>query len=275
MTVINRRVTARADVEPLRTEREGPTLDYKGDVDPAEWWELAKDVAAFANHIGGVLLIGAHEDKVTRFPNLIGHDPAHIADLKRAYDNIGRDRCRPAVIATAHVIPWDNGKELLAVNVEAYPAALVGAQFYALDTNSKPQSANAWQFPIRVDDDNVPLTPETMPMYMSTNIRRALVLLHSIPADAYARVHVAHSLTDPSNGRVFFPEPVTLRSFGIATNSVNVLFRGHLVSVPLDDVDAVWTDDLGMAWYLGVKGQLFYGPDFSGKPCVVYLRGQR
>ena len=262
MTTINRRITTRAEVEAVRNEREGPTLDYKGDVDPAEWWELAKDVAAFANHLGGVLLVGAFEDKATRTPNIAGLDPARVADIKRAYENIARDRCRPSPVAVPHVIPWDNGKELLAVNVEAYAAALVGAQFYEPDKNGKPQGANAWQFPVRVDDDNVPLTPETMAMYMNAHVRRVLVLLHTIPEKDYDRVYITHTRKgfDSAHNTLvgnYVPEHVRLRDFSIETNAVHFWMKGTLhVAVPLDDVEAVWHDDQLSRWFIAVSGQL-------------------
>ncbi len=55
------RIAARDDVERLRTAQEGATLDYKFRVEADEWWELAKDIAALANHLGGVLLVGVDE----------------------------------------------------------------------------------------------------------------------------------------------------------------------------------------------------------------------
>ncbi len=252
--VINRRITTRAQVEATHDEREGPTLDYKGDVKPQHWWELAKDVAALANHVGGVLLVGAFENPATRCPNLAGLAPDRIADIRRAYEHIARDRCRPSPVAVPHVIPWKDGREMLAVNVEAYPNALVGAQFYTLNGSGEPEGANAWQFYVRVDDDNVPLTPEVMPMYMNAHVRRVLVLLESIPGEHYSKVCVVHQ----APGVRTLPEPVTLLDFSAKANAVHFRLRSGLnLCVPLDDVQAVWRDDSGgVEWYMGVSGFL-------------------
>jgi hypothetical protein len=51
------------DINALKQRRatEGPTLDFKSTVDGDAWWELGKDIAAFANHVGGTILVGAYE----------------------------------------------------------------------------------------------------------------------------------------------------------------------------------------------------------------------
>ena len=58
-----RPVATTADLPALSAGRESGTYDFKGSVDLAKKRELAKDVAAFANATGGVILIGAEEDK--------------------------------------------------------------------------------------------------------------------------------------------------------------------------------------------------------------------
>jgi len=42
-------------------ERRQYVVDFKATVDPTKWWELAKDMAAFANALGGVILVGVKE----------------------------------------------------------------------------------------------------------------------------------------------------------------------------------------------------------------------
>lgn len=79
MTAINRHISTRGQIAALAREPEGPTIDYKGDADPAEWWELAKDIAAFANHLGGVIVVGAYEPD--GLPSIQGLPPEKVRAL--------------------------------------------------------------------------------------------------------------------------------------------------------------------------------------------------
>lgn len=123
---------------------EGPTIDYKGDADPAEWWELAKDIAAFANHLGGVIVVGAYEPD--GLPSIQGLPPEKMRALANAYENVAKERCRPSPLVTCEKIPWSDGREVLAVNVQPHASGLVGARFYALNAKGEKIAANAWQF---------------------------------------------------------------------------------------------------------------------------------
>jgi predicted HTH transcriptional regulator len=65
--------------------REKSDLDFKTFVEQAKSWENAKDVAAFANALGGVLLIGADDSTGLLDPNQailqqsFGHAFAHVS----------------------------------------------------------------------------------------------------------------------------------------------------------------------------------------------------
>jgi hypothetical protein len=274
--IVNRRITTRGHVDAARTEREGPTLDFKGDVNPAEWWELAKDIAAFANHIGGVILVGAFE-REDRLAEFRGIDPTRAEQLAERYDKVARDNCRPSVIARAHVIPWDDAKAIVAVNVEAYPAALVGSQFYAVkdaakDEPEKRKPGNAWQFPVRHDDDTSLISPEVMPMYMNANVRRTIIMLSQIPAKDYTRLNV--DAVYDLEGRAFVaPISAALRNFSIDTNAADLIVDGHALSIPLDEIQTVWRDDIRSEWFIGVSGRVQRVTRSAGVE-IVYLRGR-
>ena len=105
MTVVNRVIASRSDVEALANEVEGEDLDYKGKQSPVEWWELAKDIAAFANHLGGVLLLGAYERSDGR-PNFGGLAPDEVTKLIVAYHDAALKRCQPPVVISCVRIPW-------------------------------------------------------------------------------------------------------------------------------------------------------------------------
>jgi hypothetical protein len=246
---INRRVATADDVRALASEPESETLDYKEVADEDEWWELAKDIAAFANHLGGVLLVGAKEQP-DGLPKLHGLPPAKVAKLKHAYEMAARDKCRPAALVTCEVIPWDGGRKMLAVNVSAYTGGLVGAQFYALSKAKKPEPANAWQFPMRVAKHNPPLPLEQAIMHMSILARRVAILLASIPD----RSKVAIAWHRPDQPRHPWPAfKATLTGVSVERNVASFTLDGEAIIVPLDDIDAVWEGD-GGRWSVRVSG---------------------
>ena len=256
MALINRRIETRAEVEALAGEQEGENLDYKGTADTSEWWELAKDIAAFANHLGGVVLLGAYE-RPDGLPNLRGLPAAEVKALANAYDKAARDRCRPSPLVTCKAIPWEDDREILAVNVQAY-LGLVGAQFYVTRANkdaSQPtitSAANAWQFPMRVGKDNPPLPLEQAIMHMSTHARRTAILLAGIENRNNMRLQFCHPET-----RSMVPWGCSLREHAVEQNVAVIQphSRSSLVAVPLDDIEAVWRDADGV-WCIRITGYL-------------------
>lgn len=261
MPTTNRRIQTAAEVTALAAEPEGETVDYKGTAKAKEWWELAKDVAAFANHLGGVVVLGAFE-RADGLPELRGLPSDEVRELASAYEKVARDRCRPSPLVTCDRIPWDNGREMLAVNVRA-ATALVGAQFYKLRRDEKDPTGpllasetNAWQFPVRVGKDNVPLPLEQAIMHMSTHARRIGVLLASIPKGARLRIHCVGLNPNPKN--LFEPGDASLRSFSIEGNVAHVTmldpeFFEANHAVPIDDIETVWEEEDG-TWCIRVSG---------------------
>lgn len=256
MATINRRIESAADVAALATEPEGETIDYKGTANDKEWWELAKDVAAFANHLGGVVLLGAYE-RADGLPELRGLPPAEVAALSLAYELVARDRCRPSPVVTCSRIPWDGGNEMLAVNVQAY-LGLVGAQFYASRKDGRDptaplvvSAANAWQFPMRVGKHNPPLPLEQATMHMSTHARRIVILLSTI-ADP-RRVKLVWQRYE-NQSHVSPPFACVLQNFSVEDNVARFAVDGYVdpVSIPLDDIEAAWADR--DCWAIRVSG---------------------
>jgi len=94
--------------------REKADLDFKTFADPAKSWEHAKDVAAFSNAIGGVLLIGAH-DKTGHlaYPGIVRQS---VKDIQGIYEAAAQ-LCSPSPIVDVIPIPARN---VVAVNVEPY-----------------------------------------------------------------------------------------------------------------------------------------------------------
>jgi len=274
MPMIDRRISTADDVRALATEPESETLDYKSVANPDEWWELAKDIAAFANHLGGVIIVGATE-KPDGFPELHGLPVAKIAALKDAYEMAARDKCRPSALMTCERVPWEGGREILAVNVAAYAGGIVGAQFYALNTAGNAEPANAWQFPMRIGKHNPPLPLEQAIMHMSAHVRRTAILLTSIADRNNVKLiweHPADNIRDMRE-----PAPGALRNFSIERNvAYFVLNDGPLASVtiPIDDLDAVWSEEDG-SWAVRVSGYFEELSNDAGGYDLTYIPRRR
>ncbi|MBK6692433.1 MAG: hypothetical protein IPG50_09540 [Myxococcales bacterium] len=106
-------------------------------------------MAAFANHLGGVILLGADED-AQGSPMLLGLPPEIVTVLSETFYDAALKRCRPSTLISCARIPWDCAREMLAVNVQAYAGGIVGAQFGTQNKNGKWDGANAWRFLRRV-----------------------------------------------------------------------------------------------------------------------------
>lgn len=108
---------------------EGATIDFKAVLDP-KWpgFRLARQVAAFANAIGGTLLIGAVEepgtDRLGTYRPL-SHDDA-VAVEKR-YGDAVKDLCSPKPLIDINAIQKDGGV-VVAVNVWPFPGQAVGVR---------------------------------------------------------------------------------------------------------------------------------------------------
>jgi hypothetical protein len=260
MTAINRHISTPEQVAALANEPEGPTIDYKGDADPAEWWELAKDIAAFANHLGGVIIVGAYEPN--GLPSIRGLPPEKASALANAYENVAKERCRPSPLVTCEKIPWSDGREVLAVNVQAHASGLVGARFYALNTKGEKVAANAWQFVMRVGKHNQELPLEQAIMHMSPHARRIAILLEGIPTSA----HIKLALRRPAEKGLHVPVTATLTRFSVESNTADFHlssgFNENAHGVPLDDIEAVWID--ASIWCIRIAGYFQNWSDNGG-----------
>ena len=251
-------VRAAADLEGLARSTEGRSLDFKERVDPKQWWELAKDIAAFANHVGGTILVGASE-LANGTAVLFGVTSADAIELAREYENAAKDKCKPRPLVGIDQIPLENGKVVVAINVEPFPLALVGAMFYAPDRNGKPQTCDAWRFAVRVGKHNVPLQPDQIAMFMEPKTRRMVTLLEGIPETMRARVLLVYVPRAQGNAH---PLPIefigvqTMQNVFAFTEERGGVRRTH--RVPLDDVEAVWEGKPG-EWQIRDGGYLDSG----------------
>lgn len=178
-------------VPPLETP-ESLTLEFKTEVSLGGGFEQAKDVAAMANAQGGTLLVGAVEAgrRLVRFKPVA---EAHAKDLSRAYEEAVRDRCVPPPVVAVEVLPCDGG-HLVAVHVtpSVYPVAVrlrKGEAAARTGPSSDAWSGDAWVYFLRVATQNKEVSPETLALAMSPDVRRITILLRSIPFGAPIMLH--------------------------------------------------------------------------------------
>jgi hypothetical protein len=250
-------VRSPADLQLLARAPEGWALDFKATADPGEWWELAKDVAAFANYVGGTILVGAAEQS-NGTATFFGIARATADALAEAYEQAAKDKCKPRPLATTDLIALEETeKVVLAVNVDPFPLGPVGAMFNARNKEGKPTTSDAWRFPMRVGKHNIPLQPDQVAMFMEPKIRRIVTLLEEIPLGA--NVHLVWTAYTDQQRR---PQMVgaALRMISVDVQK-NVLALGAIY-IPIDDVDAVWVQPSGTR-FVRVTGR--YDPNSGGQ----------
>lgn len=158
---------------------ERPVMDWK--VKPATHpFERAKDVAAFANHLGGTLLIGARELN-GQLQAYVGMPPTEAGAVRDGYSKAVADRCmpRPAIDFEEYGDPGDPAKRIVAINVQP-SLNLVGVEVCA-DKVREGYGGAAYVFPVRSGTDARYLEPGQLAMFMTPHVRRVAVLLSRIP----------------------------------------------------------------------------------------------
>jgi Putative DNA-binding domain len=242
------------------SDKEGESLDFKTTIaDPRhEWKELAKDVAAFANHLGGVLLVGAREqpDGTASYDGL----PRDFAEkVAVAYERAGLQKCVPRQTVRARLLTRPNNKFIVAVNVEPSPLFVAAEYPTKSDIDS---GGTAWRFPIRRGRDTVYLSPELLPMFLDAKTRRSSVLLGQLEGHF---VNVVWR-RPPAKGPALRYRHCRVVSAELLLNAVHLTGESSAekfsVHIPFDDVEAVWGEVHTVAasgkefrvWHLRVSG---------------------
>lgn len=218
---------------------ERATWDLKAKHPADKRFEAAKDVAAFANHLGGTLLIGAQEKlgRVDCYVQLTEDEAKATQDL---FSQEVTQRCRPKPLFDFVRIPH-NGGFVLAINVWPSLAGPVGVRVNA-DKATEGWGGPAFVFPLRVGSDSTPdfIAPENLAMFMTPSVRRAAVMLGKIQLRAAVAVFV-------HNHRQASPDSKTLLFFGVNEEDNLVTFleqNNNNVELvyPLDRVRTVFKD---------------------------------
>ena len=247
-------------------------FDLKQTHGPGSQAEMAKDMAAFANALGGALVIGATEGPTE--PNYSSPLAANYAgQIALEFDQAVRDYCRPSPTVHIRTIPAPDasGKVVLVVNIE--PA--IDGPVAARHRNDK----DAWRFPIRVGRDTEFLFPEQLPLYMNSKARRAkLLLLRALAAGGdidFFCVPSGPSGRGTIQGRdrdLFKLESVDADGGGgVLLRDIAGHYGNQSVVVPFDDVEAVWRQHDGR-WAMRTSGRVeeFIPFDDAGKRILIY-----
>lgn len=253
--------------QPITTTEELPSIghtyetycfDMKRTVekvqDPAgkkqfEYIELAKDVAAFANSTGGVILVGACENQTTG--TLASYFPVLESVAKEicdAFSKAVRERCSPAPLIDPKPIAKDSGF-VVVVNVWPFPAQAVGV---------RSKESDAYFFPLRVGLHTIFIKPEQLPMLMLPDVRRAEILLSAIPASERQKIIFIYRRRNQKTDHIEADmSRADLIDINRSTNSVLLKFytkNGDCMdtSIPLDAVKTTWKTDNG--WHISIDG---------------------
>jgi hypothetical protein len=239
-----------ADLPACGTVHEYLRIEFKRRIDTMKPRELAKDVGAFANSVGGTILVGAARDG----DRLGSYDPMttdESQDAGRAFDLAVRDLCSPKPLVELHEIAKDGGF-VLAVNVWAFPAQPVGV---AVDGKSVATSSHFF-FPYRSGAHVVALLPEHLPMMMLPDVRRTAILLSQIPTVERSNV-VLQGVPSTPGAMVPFkmrarldldPEALTMRNTVHFTN----LDSNTNIAIPADTITRVWQSS-GAQWTVAAR----------------------
>jgi hypothetical protein len=253
-----------ADLPQPGTSHEMARMEFKRELSAKGPVEHAKDVAAFANSVGGTILVGAERDG-ERLEAYRPMTKEHSGAAMKAYDEAVRDRCSPKPLVEIHEIALDDGF-VLAVNVWAFPGQPVGVLV-------GEKSEGTYRFPLRSGAQTVFLTPDQLPMMMLPEVRRVAILLSQIPKGE--KLTLSYFSEGPTiqgsvTNRFARELPVELASTLdeiIMRNTVEFLSGAHRVALPADAIDHVWRGIAG--WCISTQFTLVSSPEgMMARPTV-------
>jgi hypothetical protein len=265
------------NLDQLVARFEHSQLDYKTTYDLADdavRYEIAKDVAAFANAMGGTIVVGVREqggrvvrlEGVSDAPRLVRsvadalrHHCVPVPSTPQEHAIAVSPADAPKLLATGSAPPLAD-VTLLTLNVQADPRGPIGVRPYPTAT-----IADAYRFPVRVSDQTRFMPPTELPMWMNSHERRAAIQLRGVLESGGSAVamHLDAMGTDPRS----HPQRVQVIEIDEEASTVGLRSMGpgnFVATVPLLYVEAVWRDALDNAWRISVRGTLFVGSVSSG-----------
>lgn len=226
---------------------EKTTLDFK--VTPnTDAFEVAKDVAAFANAAGGTLLLGGSTtgEVVSAYVPLTAAD---ASAAQRFYEQSVRDRCRPGPLTAVEHIPRDGGV-VVAINIWPSLGQPVGAEFKKVGNQQGSWPQGVYLYPVRVGSHTRPILPEQMHMFVDAKFRRNAIALRG--CEGQRIILFGYDKTGA------WLEAFTVATVDEFANLLSLRFDGkddsRNISLPIDLLESVWRDADG--WKARVPGHI-------------------
>ncbi|HXF34765.1 MAG TPA: ATP-binding protein [Candidatus Acidoferrales bacterium] len=233
---------------PRPPASESESLDFKRQLSAndgkVDRFEIAKDVAALANTIGGTLLIGAVAEK----NRLVRYEGLTESDAKRAWQVVEecvRDRCFPGPSLAPKFHEHDTGTVLgidvvpsvgpIAVRVKRSETQIDGGHQY-----------ESWLFFERVTSHTREFSPEQLPMLMNPDLRRKAILLRAIPQSAIVAIEITN-MVDPRAYAVTSVDE-------LANTVVLSASDGNVVAMPIDRIETVFRRSTGVWCLIAGRG---------------------
>jgi hypothetical protein len=230
------------ETTPLPEEGTGyetETLDLKLSAELTTPFHRAKDIAAFANHLGGTLLVGFKEEH-GRVAKCVGMTDAELDRAQKEIGNAIVQRCQPSPFVTYVPRRLDDDRFVLAINVWPHLNTLVGVKVDAVK-DVEGYGGTAWVFPIRTVTNTGYLPAEQLAMFMSPEVRRAVILLSGIKTSDLVELRIFRR-----NDHTYI-ECFWMLEVDEQRNIVSFREREHPIGnpariIPLDKIDSVYRD---------------------------------
>lgn len=232
-------------------------------------FEKAKDVAAFANGTGGIILLGAIENLATG--HLLRYEPMSETDalvLRNQFDEAVRDRCRPVPIADARIIQKDAGY-VVAVSVWPFPGQVVGVKIRSDPAEGRQH--DTWYFPMRSGTHTIELQPEHTAMLMSPKMRAVAVSLSRIPMRVGVSIRLCYQATTHVSASGKRDSTIhaygELHDYSLLENRVALRVENpnrpqmSEIFLPMDAIQSVWQGKDASEWHMALSGSIVFPTD--------------
>jgi Schlafen, AlbA_2 len=209
--------------------------------------ELATDLAAFANAVGGVLLVGAKEKPRGTLERYVPMDFTMAQEIVDSYRR-AQALCSPRPVVDPRPMPLkrNSAEWVVTVNVDAYAAPPIG-----VCRENESGGHKWWAFPVRRGSETRNLRPEELATIMDPHLRRMILLLERLQYEP-GRPPIALFHANGTSGQF---EISQLDSDAGVMQLVEVESRESLV-VPLDAVRSAWKGADGKN-NVAIMGQLY------------------
>jgi hypothetical protein len=233
-------------------------LDFKQQISTRPF-EIGKDIAAFANSFGGVILIGAEDDS-DRLKQYVPMSKPQADAARKTIANALKDRCFPDPRCEVETIPRDHGF-VIAVNVWPLPDQLVGVRA-PTDPAEKKIPPEAYVFPIRKHTGTEYLRPQELAPLMLPHLRHMAIALESVPKPERERIEMWWRVADSaSTARLLVSyedvDIYTARATFLVSDDSTVFrrYQTKQLILPLDAIGGV--QPIGKeVWRVSLRGAL-------------------